>query len=320
MQDCNQREIDYLRISLTSNCNLRCQYCMPAEGIINKEQELSSDELIYLIKLICQTRIKKIRLTGGEPLLYPKLDFLIKTSKKIKNIEKVVLTTNGILLAKQVESLKYSGLDGINLSLDCVDKDLYKKITRGGNIDKVLEGIEKAKNLAIPLKINSVIMKDINEQEILPLVKLANYYKVDLRFIELMPMNVARNFKAVTEIEIKNLLEKQYGKMSPLTINEGPAHYYSVKNLDINIGFISALSHKFCMNCNRIRLTATGILKPCLHYNSGVDLRNLLKNKTSKENILRIIQENIYYKPKNHHLEDKNFFQKEDNSMSLIGG
>ncbi len=320
MQDCNQREIDYLRVSLTSNCNLRCQYCMPAEQIKNNEQTLSNEELIYLIRLICQTGIKKIRLTGGEPLLYPQLEYLLKICKEIKSVKKVVLTTNGILLSEQIEKLKKAGLDGINLSLDCIDKDLYKKITRGGDIEKVLLGIKKAKNLDIPLKINSVIMKDINEQEILPLVKFANYHKVDLRFIELMPINVAKTFEPVTEDEIKILIKKQYGKMETMDIHEGPAHYYKVEGLDINIGFISSLSHKFCGACNRIRLTSTGLLKPCLHYNSGVDLRNLLKNKTSKENILRIIQENIYYKPKNHHLEDKNFFQKEDKSMSLIGG
>ena len=164
MQDCNQREIDYLRVSLTSNCNLRCQYCMPAEQIKNNEQTLSNEELIYLIRLICQTGIKKIRLTGGEPLLYPQLEYLLKICKEIKSVKKVVLTTNGILLSEQIEKLKKAGLDGINLSLDCIDKDLYKKITRGGDIEKVLLGIKKAKNLDIPLKINSVIMKDINEQ------------------------------------------------------------------------------------------------------------------------------------------------------------
>lgn len=320
MQDCFKRDIDYLRVSLTSNCNLRCQYCMPEQGIKQNEKILSQKDLIHLVELISLTGIKKIRLTGGEPLLYPNIEVLIRRFKVIKGIEKIVLTTNGILLADKIKSLKEAGINGINLSLDCLDKNLFRKITRGGNIDKVLSGIKAAKEKDIPLKINSVIMQGVNTQEIIPLIEFANDNKIDLRFIELMPMNVAKNFKAVKEDDLKAIISKKYGALKPIDVFEGPAHYYQVENLVINIGFISALSHKFCANCNRLRLTSTGILKPCLHYNSGVNLKKLLNDNISDEEILTIIKDTIYHKPKNHHLEDKTFCQKEDKSMSLIGG
>lgn len=163
-------------------------------------------------------------------------------------------------------------------------------------------------------------MQGINEKEIIPLIEFANCNKIDLRFIELMPMNVAKNFKAVKEDDLKAIISKKYGALKQIDVFEGPAHYYQVENLSIKIGFISALSHKFCANCNRLRLASTGILKPCLHYNSGVNLNDLLKKNVTDEEILAIIKDTIYHKPKNHHLENEAFSQKEDKSMSLIGG
>ena len=320
MQDCFKRNIDYLRVSLTSNCNLRCQYCMPEQKIKQTEEMLSQKNLIHLVELISSTGIKKIRLTGGEPLLYPNIEDLIIRFKAIQGIEKIVLTTNGILLSNKVDVLKKAGISGINLSLDCIDKDLFREITRGGDIDKVILGIKLDKKENIPLKINSVIMQGINKKEIIPLIEFANDNKIDLRFIELMPMNVAKNFKAVKEDDLKAIISKKYGALKQIDVFEGPAHYYQVENLSIKIGFISALSHKFCANCNRLRLTSTGILKPCLHYNSGVNLNDLLKKNVTDEEILAIIKDTIYHKPKNHHLENEAFSQKEDKSMSLIGG
>lgn len=320
MQDCFKRDIDYLRVSLTSNCNLRCQYCMPEKGIKPQKHLLTQLELVHLVKLICVTGIKKIRLTGGEPLLYTGIEELITKFKNLPNIEKVVLTTNGILLAPQALKLAQSGLDGINLSLDCLDKNLFKQITRGGDIQKVILGIEEAISQKIPLKLNSVIMQGVNEQEVIPLIDFANKYGIDLRFIELMPMNVARQFTAISEEFLKQLIIKRYGKMQEVGVLKGPARYYTVNDLDIKIGFISAISHRFCANCNRLRLTSTGVLKPCLHYDSGVNLATLLKNNVTDEELLTIIKDIIYHKPQRHHLEDESFPQKENKSMSLIGG
>ena len=169
MQDCFKRNIDYLRVSLTSNCNLRCQYCMPEQKIKQTEEMLSQKNLIHLVELISSTGIKKIRLTGGEPLLYPNIEDLIIRFKAIQGIEKIVLTTNGILLSNKVDVLKKAGISGINLSLDCIDKDLFREITRGGDIDKVILGIKLAQKENIPLKINSVIMQGINKKEIIHL-------------------------------------------------------------------------------------------------------------------------------------------------------
>lgn len=320
MQDCFKRDIDYLRVSLTSNCNLRCQYCMPAQGVQQTNPILTQEELIHLVELISSTGIKKIRFTGGEPLLYPNIENLIVKFKHLPGIEKVVLTTNGMLLSTKAKLLAQSGIDGINLSLDCLNPQLFKEITRGGDVKRVLWGLKEAIAQDIPLKINSVIMQGVNEQEIIPLIELANEYKIALRFIELMPMNVARRFKAVSEDVLKTIIMTHYGKMYEVGIFEGPAHYYEVDNLDINIGFISALSYKFCASCNRLRLTSTGILKPCLHYSKGENLASLLKNNVTDEQLLTIIKDVIYYKPQRHHLEDESFPQKEDKSMSLIGG
>ena len=320
MQDCHKRNIDYLRVSLTNRCNLRCQYCMPKEGIKELENLLSTKDLIHLVKLICSTGIRKVRLTGGEPLLYPEIDSLIESIQKIPSVEKIVMTTNGILLQEKAPLLAQYGLNGINLSLDCMNKALFSEITRGGDINRVFNGIRTALHYGIKIKLNSVIMKGINEQEVIPLIEFAKQYKIDLRFIELMPINVARNFKAVDEDLLKALIEENYGSLIPVDSNEGPAHYFKCDNLSIKIGFISALSHKFCSNCNRMRLTSTGLLKPCLHNKQGIDLQYFLKNNVTDEELLTIIKEGIYNKPQKHHLEDNSFAQREDKSMSMIGG
>lgn len=320
MQDCHKRNIDYLRVSLTNRCNLRCQYCMPKEGIKEAENILSTQDLIHLVKLICTTGIRKIRLTGGEPLLYSNIESLVKEFKQIPSVKKIAMTTNGIFLQEKAPLLAKHGLKAINLSLDCIDAELFKQITRGGDINRVFQGIKTALNHGIEIKLNSVIMKGINEQEIIPLIEFARAYKIDVRFIELMPINVARNFQAVEESYIKNEIIQVYGKIYPENSCDGPAHYIKVKELPMKIGFISALSHKFCASCNRMRLTSTGILKPCLHHKQGIDLQYLLKNNVTDEQLLTIIKEGIYHKPQKHHLEEQDFIELEDKSMSMIGG
>lgn len=320
MQDCFNRNIEYLRVSLTAKCNLRCVYCMPENGCIVTKETLTFDEFWRLIKLICKTGIKKIRLTGGEPLLYSNLLDLIRKIKNSTQIEEIALTTNGILLENKVEMLKKAGIDSINLSLDCLDKDLFFKITRDGDINSVLAGIDKACTSGIKLKINSVILKDINETEIIPLVNFAQKNNILLRFIELMPINAAQNYQGVDEVIILDKLTQFFGKAELILENNSPAHYYNFADLKVPVGFISAMSHKFCAKCNRIRLTSVGFLKPCLHDNRGLDLKSLLKKGTSDEELMQKIKKTIYTKPQCHHLNDVSFAQKETQSMSLIGG
>lgn len=320
MQDCFNRNIEYLRVSLTTNCNLRCIYCMPESGCVWKNKSLTQAEFWRLIELICATGIKKIRLTGGEPLLYPDLVVLINKIKTLLQIEEIALTTNGILLEDKVEQLKKAGLDSINVSLDCMDKKLFAKMTRGGDIDKVLNGIIKAKNIGIKLKINSVILQGINEQEIIPLVNFGQQNKILLRFIELMPINVAQKYLGISEAMILQKLTDIFGDKDLIMEKNSPAHYYKFTKLAMPIGFISALSHKFCQNCNRIRLTSAGLLKPCLYDSRGKDLKTLLDLGVSDEKIVQAIKETIYHKPQKHHFNDISFAQKEMQSMSLIGG
>lgn len=318
MQDRFKRNIDYLRVSLTGNCNLRCLYCMPENSCMIKQDTLNYAEFSRLIKLICSTGISKIRFTGGEPLLYPKLEMVIAQVRQLKSVNKIELTTNGILLANKLEQLKEAGLTGVNISLDCMHKDLFARLTRGGDISKVFEAINKAKELNVSVKINSVILEGFNETEIIPLALFAQEHKIVLRFIELMPMGEACAYKGVSELKIKQKLERFFGKIVSLPKHNSPAHYYKVA--DFKLGFISALSHKFCANCNRLRLTSMGMLKPCLFCASGTDLKKMLRANRSDEEILAAIRQAIYHKPKQHHFEDMNFKDKEYKLMALIGG
>ncbi len=322
MQDYCARNINYLRVSLTGCCNLRCLYCMPKQGCSMPKESLNKNEFIKLISLIVETGIKKLRFTGGEPLIYPELGDLIAHFKRQGSIEKIALTTNGILLQQKLAELVDCGLDEINLSLDTVDSELFKRLTRGGDIQNVFSGIKAAKMKNLPLKLNSVILQNINDEEkfLFPLIEFAQQHKLVLRFIELMPINVASHYNGVKEDRLKAVIAKKYGFFSLLKSGDGPAHYYTVGDLPMKIGFISALSHEFCNQCNRIRLTSTGFLKPCLHQRRGIDLKQLLDISSSDEVLRKAIAECIYHKPPRHYLEDRSFKDKELMSMVQIGG
>ncbi len=322
MQDYYARDINYLRVSLTSCCNLRCLYCMPKQGCSMPKHSLNKNEFIRLISLIMETGIKKLRFTGGEPLIYPELGDLIAYFKRQKTIEKIALTTNGILLQQKLAELLASGLDEINLSLDTVDEALFKRLTRGGNIQDVFSGIKAANMKNLPLKLNSVILRGINDDEkfLFPLIEFAQQHEVVLRFIELMPINVASQYQGVKEDDIKAVIAKKYGLFSSIKGGDGPAHYYTVGDLPVKIGFISALSHEFCSQCNRMRLTSTGFLKPCLHQRCGVDLKKMIDAGADDDALQKAIVQCIYRKPSRHHLDDSSFAEKELMSMAKIGG
>lgn len=326
MRDVYNRKIDYIRISVTDRCNLRCIYCMPEEGIkfLEHKDLLSYEEIIYLCKAFSKVGISNIKITGGEPLVRKNLPYLIRQIRSIEGIKNVSITTNGILLEKEIDNLVRAGLDGINISIDTLNERSYKEVTRLGNVSEVIRGIDKAleyKNLNI--KINCVPIKGVNEKELLDIVRLAKDRNISVRFIEIMPIGLGIDMKGLNEEEVKDLLKKEFGQLTEYKekIGNGPSKYYSLEGFKGKVGFISAVSHNFCGNCNRVRLTSTGFLKACLQFEKGCDLRSLITNGINEEELIKEIEKTIYNKPKSHiFLEKKDKYDIEKGSMSQIGG
>ena len=323
MKDKYNREIDYLRISLTDKCNLRCIYCMDDKDntFFNEEDKLTKDEICKVVRICSKLGIKKIRLTGGEPLVRKDIIDLLEGINNVQGIEEIYMTTNGILLEDKVEILKKFGLNGVNISLDSLKSDMFNKLTRVGDLKKVLNSIDKCLENKIKVKINTVIIKGMNEDEILDFVNLTLEKNIDVRFIELMPIGVGSKFKGISNDEIRKLINENYKDIEEVKKddNGGPATYIKLKNAKGKVGFISAISNCFCEECNRIRLTSEGFLKQCLHYKYGVDLKKLLRNNVSEEEILNIIKDTIYNKPEKH-LFMKKSKDKELKFMNQIGG
>lgn len=326
MIDIYNRKIDYIRISVTDRCNLSCVYCMPEEGITgaNHTEILSYEEIIFLCKVFSKIGISKIKITGGEPLVRKDLSYLINEIKNINGIDNVTLTTNGILLEEQIESLVEAGLDAVNVSLDTLDENTYKKLTRVGGLNKVMNGINKALQYdKLNIKINCVPLETENYKDILNVVKLAKNNNISVRFIELMPIGSGKDMKGISEDKIKEIVEEELGKITTYDkpLGNGPSGYYTIDNFKGKIGFISAVTHKFCDSCNRVRLTSEGFLKTCLHYDKGTDLRVLVRNKLNEEDLIQILKNTIYNKPlKNNFLEENLLEDLEKRAMSQIGG
>ncbi len=322
MKDKYGREIDYLRISLTTSCNLRCIYCMPEllekESNISNEKLLTKDEIIKITDIFSKIGIKKIRLTGGEPLLREEINEIIAGLNKIEGIKEICLTTNGILLEKNIEELKKNGLTRVNISLDTVDEDEYFKITRGGNLKTVLKGIEKAIELGIKVKINTVLIDSPkNQKNILDIVKLSLNENIDVRFIELMPIGVAKNLKKVNAEKVIEILSKEY-ELENLEHFEGTSRYYKIKNSTGRIGFINPISQCFCESCNRVRITSQGGLKNCLSSKMEVNIIELLRENISLDEIRDIIEKNIFNRNEKSIFEEKE--QSVQKKMNEIGG
>ena len=324
MLDIYNRKIDYIRISITDRCNLRCIYCMPEEGIklIDHKEVLSYEEIIRLCRQFAKIGISKVKITGGEPLVRKDVHKLIKAIKEIDGIDNVTMTTNGILLENVIDDLVNAGLDAVNISIDTLREDRYREITRLGDINKVMRGINKCltyKNLKV--KINCVPIKGENEEELLDLINLCKDNDISIRFIEVMPIGLGRNMKGFSDEEIIEIVEKNLGKLTPYhgKLGNGPSTYYSLEGYKGKIGFISAVNHKFCESCNRVRLTCEGFLKACLQYNIGTDLRVLLRSGKSDEEILEAIKNTIYNKPEEHSF-NLIIEKEEQKAMSQIGG
>ncbi len=325
MKDSFKREIDYLRISVTDRCNLRCTYCMPAEGIktISHEEILSMEEIARLVRILAGQGIRKIRLTGGEPLVRKNIEALIAQCRAVEDIEEISLTTNGILLPTMAADLKASGLDRVNISLDTLDPERYHQITRLGDLNLVLRGIEEAKSVGLtPIKINAVAIKGFNEGEILDFARLAIDKELHVRFIELMPVGEASEIKEthISMEEIIETLEKEFQLVEiPFGKHAGPSKDFEIEGTKGRVGVIAALSNHFCSRCNRMRLTADGRFRPCLYSSLEYDVREMLRNGSTDEDIASLYQAVIGLKPKEHHmLLDR--YECSDRRMSQIGG
>ena len=302
MKDKLGREIDYVRISLTDRCNFNCVYCAAGSVLrIPKEMMMSFEEIELVVKVMSELGIKHVRLTGGEPLLRKDIETLIEKIRKIDSIETIGLTTNGYYLEEKAESIFKAGLDSINVSLDSLDEKTFYEITKGGDLKKVLKGLDKVAIIKPDkIKINTVITKYL-PQELLRFLNFAKKNNFILRFIELMPVE-GINFKDIY-VPV-SIIEEKLKDISPVELvsgklGSGPAKYYRVKNIGIEVGIIAAISHRFCAECNRVRLSSNGVLFPCLNSAVGVNIKDLLKNG-DRETLAFAIKETIYDKPISH--------------------
>lgn len=319
MRDNHGRNINYLRISVTDRCNLRCVYCMPEEGITSLEHEdiLRFEDTLKIVKAATSLGINKIRYTGGEPLVMKDIDKLIYETSKLQGIEDIAMTTNGILLSDMAEDLKKAGLKRVNISLDTLNKDKFKSITRIGSLDKVLESIDKCLRIGIkPVKINTVLLRGINDVEFGDFLNLIRDLPVEVRFIELMPIGEGIKMYEKNKLSFLDMLKLHPELTQIETKKSSTAELYKLEGAKGKIGFISPVSCKFCSDCNKIRLTSTGTIKPCLHSKEEIDLRKYLSNEEMLTNVLKSA---IFNKPLEHHLEDENASRSEK-VMSQIGG
>ena len=316
------RSIDYLRISVTDRCNLRCLYCMPPEGVpqISHDEILSYEEIQTVVKAAAELGVNKIRLTGGEPFVRAELPKLIKMLSRIEGVRELSLTTNGTLLQNYALELKQAGLSRVNVSLDTLRTDRFQRITRLGGLKDVLEGIEAAKEASLqPIKINTVVLRGINDDEVLDFARMTYDAGWHIRFIELMPFKGAAEFVPSTELRQHISL---LGELEPCVFmtGNGPARHYRLAGARGTLGFISPLSDfSFCSHCNRMRLTPDGKLRPCLSGEDEIDLRMSLRNNASTEELKLLILKAIASKPERHHLGRGNA-KLMKRRMSQIGG
>lgn len=306
MLDGYERNIDYARISLTDKCNLRCVYCMPEDKVYENNlinDTLSFNDYKFIINGLSQVGIKKIKFTGGEPLLYPHLIELIKYAHYECNIDDISITTNGIGLNEIAYELKRSGLKSVNISLDSLKSYKYKSITRGGNLTDVLKSINRCLELGIKVKINCVAIKRFNDDEVYDFIEMANYYPIDVRFIELMPLGEGEYFYENGYFNISNFIN-DIDELYKIEDEKGStARLYQAKYAKGRIGIITPISCQFCNTCNRIRITSDGKIKLCLHSNEETDIRYYLNKPMIFKEVLKEI---ILKKPDKHNLLESN--------------
>ncbi len=316
MNDLFGRKITYMRLSVTELCNLRCRYCMPAEGIEKRphEQMLTEEEMISAVRVAASLGVSKLRITGGEPLVKRNIVSICEKAAAVPGIEELCLTTNAVLLPEFADKLKAAGVSHINISLDTLDEEKYSQITRIGKLSDVLKGIECAINVGFDvIKINAVLIGGFNDEEVPALAGLTQKYPVDVRFIELMPMLDQKIFSPDSFISCSKVLE-----MLPNAVPcgfDGVARTYRLPGAAGKIGLISPLSNHFCAQCSRIRLTADGKLKPCLHSSAEYSIKGLSEDAMREQFIKAILD-----KPKEHPPLSAEIKSEAGREMVRIGG
>lgn len=331
MQDRYGRQIDYLRISITDRCNLRCRYCMPEDiGHLPMNEILTYEEIVFIVREAVTLGIDKIKITGGEPLIRRGCPKLIKMLKGIEGIKEVSITTNGVLLEEYLTDIVVAGIDGINISLDTLDHERYRTLTGFDGLDRVLDGLDAAVKSGLPVKINAVSMvqdktKDDLYADVFALIELTRKRPVDVRFIELMPIGAGRGVRAIPHDDLMREIIGMYPEIHRdlRRHGNGPSVYYRIPGYKGSIGLISAIHGNFCDSCNRIRLTSRGYLKSCLSYDMGVDLKSVIRGSMEEDEIAyavkKGIEEAILCKPQGHSFLNVSKVS-EKNAMSAIGG
>lgn len=317
MRDTFEREITYLRISLTDLCNLRCTYCMPPEGVKKQEHRaiLSLEEIEEIAREAVGMGVKKIRLTGGEPLVRRGMLSLCRKLKQIPGLRELALTTNGILLPGLAAELKAAGVDRVNISLDTLDPEKYRRITRGGRLEDALAGIRAAKEAGLtPLKLNCVLIGGFNDGEIPALASLTREEPVEVRFIELMPIGNAAGLAPEAYLPCEAVTER-LPQLERLPEDGGVAVRYRLPGAAGTIGLIRPLSCCFCDRCNRIRLTADGCLKPCLHSHEEIPVRGY-----HGEALRSRLRQAVLHKPERHGALSAQLCSEAGRDMNQIGG
>jgi len=317
MTDRLGRNITYLRISVTELCNLRCRYCMPEEGVYKKNHAdmMSEDEIITAVQAAADLGITKIRITGGEPLVKKNIISICRRTAEVDGIQEVCLTTNGILLPQLAKSLREAGVTRLNLSLDTLDPKKYAYITRVGTLDTFLKGLDAAFEAGFDkIKVNAVLIGGFNEDEVVRLAQLTRQYPLDMRFIELMPMYDSGDFDEKAFIPFTRVLD-QLPEALPVEPDGGVAKLYRLPGAKGNIGLISPVSAHFCGECNRLRLTSDGKLKPCLHGSEEYSLKGL-----DFDGMKAVMEQAIWNKPAWHGDLDALHRSRSGRNMNQIGG
>ncbi len=325
MFDRYQRDIHYLRLSVTDLCNLRCRYCMP-DGVekLEREAALSHEEFLRLAALFAQCGIDTVRVTGGEPLVRKNVAQLVAGLKATPGIRRVTLTTNAVLLAEQLPALLDAGLDSVNISLDTLRPEVFRQITARDDFAAVQAGLQAALESSLPVKLNCVPQAGVNEAELETLAALAKDNALQVRFIEMMPIGYGAAMPCISGPELRERFARRWPELAPLSpaqehaLGDGPAVYYTVPGWQGSIGFIAAVHGKFCASCNRVRLTSQGFLRPCLASETGCDLRALLRSGADDPQLLDAIRETIWAKPREHHFNDSSV--PATRGMYRIGG
>jgi len=327
MLDSFGRRVNYVRISVTDRCDLRCNYCMPLDNqnFIKKEQILTIQNLMTISKSLINLGIKKFRITGGEPLIRKGIKDYIEFLSYQKNkgeLEEILLTTNGTQLSKYAEFLFKNEVKRINVSIDSLDPNKFSLITNGGILENVMNGIKKASDLGIKIKINTVLLKNVNDDEVIKMVKWCSSNNFNLSFIEVMPVgDISKKRKdQYLSVEFaKKIIEKNFGLIKSNHRTSGPSKYFECKDINLTVGFISPISNHFCSTCNRLRVTSNGKIFPCLGDNGSEDLVPYLG--TDQEIQLKKILSNVIFnKPEKHYFDVNKKSYIKERFMNTTGG